>query len=425
MTGDGLGTRETGGHLTEAKARILIVDDNEYNAEVLSRRLQRRGYDIDSVGDGPAALDAINHHEYDLVLLDIMMPGMSGMDVLSEARKTFTKTTLPIIMVTSKGESEDVVDALEQGANDYIVKPVDFPVALARIETQISSRNEVSSYTRTGSWMLREGDHFGKFQLLSKIGSGGMGAVYKVRDPGLDRVVALKVILPGHELTESQIERFTREARAIAKIKHPNIITVYDIGQTPQYYFTMDFIEGENLSQFMGDHPREPNRMAGLCAEIASALQAAHEKGIVHRDLKPSNVMVDRDGHPHLMDFGLAKLDTETEQITRTGDLLGTPEYMAPEQIDPSHGDTNASSDIYALGVILFELITGKPPFSGTPIRVLWQKLNEKPTRPSRLNPTVPEPLDEICIRAMEIAQKDRFATAESMYAALMEVARG
>jgi len=411
--------------LADPKAHILIVDDNIYNLEVLERRLKRKGYAISTAEDGETALEMIHAVGFDLVLLDIMMPGMNGIEVLTEARKTYSKTSLPIIMVTSKGKSENVVEALGMGANDYIMKPIDFPVALARIETQISARMEYSSYTQMPSYSIREGERFGNYRLIEKIGSGGMGAVYKARDPTLDRLVALKVILPGHELTTAQIERFTREARAIAKIKHPNIVTVYDIDTVPQYYFTMDFIEGVNLSRFMGDKPGDPREMAAICAEIASALQAAHEKGIVHRDLKPSNVMIDAEGHPHLMDFGLAKLDGESEQITRTGDLLGTPEYMAPEQVDPSYGEINALSDIYALGVILFELLTGKPPFSGTPIRVLWQKLNEAPPRPSSLNPATPPILDEICARAMAQSQEDRFASARAMSVALGSVAEG
>ncbi|MDJ0838357.1 MAG: protein kinase [Acidobacteriota bacterium] len=406
--------------MAEEKARILIVDDNVYNLEVLCRRLERRGYLVKTAEDGRTALDAIHADDYDLVLLDIMMPGLSGMDVLEEARRTYSKTTLPIIMVTSKGESEDVVDALNQGANDYIMKPIDFPVLLARIQTQISQKQEFSSYSQTKvTWSLSEGDRFGNFRLEKKIGSGGMGAVYKAHNANLDRTVALKVILPGHELSKPQIERFTREARALAKIKHPNIVTVYEIGEEPQYYFTMDFIEGENLSQLIREKPGDPVEMGRLCARIASALVAAHEKGIVHRDLKPSNIMVDASNSPHLMDFGLAKLDNESEQITRTGDLLGTPEYMAPEQVDPAYGEVDALSDIYSLGVILFELVTGKPPFSGTPIRVLWQKLNETPPPPSSLNDKVSPEMDAVCQKAMALKREDRFASAMEMKNAL------
>ncbi len=399
---------------------ILIVDDNAYNLEVLSRRLERRGYQITCVENGTDALTLINEGKLDLVLLDIMMPGISGLEVLAEVRRTLSKMALPIIMVTSKGESEDVVQALNQGANDYIMKPIDFPVALARIQAQISQKQEVTRYAKTKiTYSLNQGDDFGDYTLREKIGQGGMGAVYKAYDAGLDRVVALKVILPGNELTKAQIERFTREARAIAKIRHPNIVTVYDIGETPQYYFTMDFIEGENLSQRIKAGALAVQASVEVTAKMASALDAAHAKGIIHRDLKPSNIMLDRVGEPHLMDFGLAKLESEEEQITRTGDLLGTPEYMAPEQVDPSFGEVNHRSDIYALGSILYEMLTGKPPFVGTPIRVLWQKLNESPQRPSAINPEVPAELDEICLRAMARDPEDRFLTALDMKEAL------
>jgi len=406
--------------LSETLGNILIVDDNVYNLEVLSRRLQRRGYEITTAEDGSQALELMYSQEFDLVLLDIMMPGLNGLEVLEKARETFSKSVLPIIMVTSKGESEDVVGALNLGANDYIMKPIDFPVALARIKAQISQKQEFSSYSKTKvTWSLNEGDRIGNYRLMEKIGHGGMGAVYKAHDPGLDRTVALKVILPGHELSDAQIERFTREARAIAKIRHPNIVTVYDIGEQPQYHYTMDFIEGGNLSQLLREQASDPWEIAALCAKIASALSAAHGKGIIHRDIKPSNIMIDVDKEPHLMDFGLAKLDSESESITRTGDLLGTPEYMAPEQVDPSFGEVKAACDVYSLGVILFELLTGRPPFSGTPIRVLWQKLNEEPPPPSSINEVVPVGLDEICLKAMAMRQDARYQSAADMQEAL------
>lgn len=400
--------------------RILIVDDNAYNLEVLARRLERRDFVCICVENGSDALDKINNDVFDLVLLDIMMPGMSGLEVLTKARQTFSKMALPIIMVTSKGESEDVVEALNNGANDYIMKPIDFPVALARIQTQISQKQELSSYNQTKiTYNLNVGDKFGNYLLREKIGQGGMGAVYKAHDPGLDRFVALKVILPGHELTQPQIERFNREAKAIAKIKHPNIVTVYDIGEFPQNYFTMDFIEGDNLSSQIKAGVFDIEQVLQVCSQIASGLDAAHSKGIVHRDIKPSNIMMDANRVPHLMDFGLAKLEAEEEQITRTGDLLGTPEYMAPEQVDPSYGDVNHRSDIYSLGTILYEMLTGTPPFVGTPIRILWQKLNEPPKRPSDQNEAVPKELDDIVLKAMAREQDDRYLSALDLKDAL------
>ena len=409
--------------MESTSTKILIVDDNSYNLEVLSRRLERKGFKTTCVNNGKEALDCINQEKYDLVLLDIMMPGMSGTEVLKETRKTWSKTALPIIMVTAKGESEDVVEALSMGANDYVMKPIDFPVALARIQAQISQKQEVSNISKTQvTWSLEEGEKFGQYEIKEKIGQGGMGAVYKVYDPSLDRIVALKVILPGHELSPAQVERFNREARAIARIKHPNIIGVYQIGEEPYYYFTMDLIEGENLSQLLQNGELTPVESADICRKIASALGAAHDKGIVHRDLKPSNIMLDADRNPHLMDFGLAKLESEEEQLTRTGDILGTPEYMAPEQVDPSAGEIDGRSDVYSLGAILYEMLTQKPPFSGTPIRVLWQKLNQSPPRPGQHNASVPAELDAICIKAMAKDQTERFQTALEMEEALFSI---
>ena len=406
--------------MTETPSAILIVDDNPLNSELLSRRLSKKGFATQCVDNGTDALRLMHNTDFDLVLLDIMMPGICGMEVLAEARKVYSKGELPIIMVTSKGASEDVVEALNKGANDYIMKPIDFPVALARIQTQISQRKEYVKYSQPKySYSLNEGERFGNYQIKEKLGQGGMGAVYKVFDPILERMVALKVILPGHEFTASQIERFTREAKAIARIKHPNIVAVHEIGEFPRHYFTMDLIEGRNLSQMIKSGPLSPAQSILLAQKIAAGLIVAHEKGIVHRDLKPSNIMIDGQLEPHLMDFGLAKIDTEEAQITRTGDILGTPEYMAPEQIDPGLGPIDEVSDLYSTGVILYEMLTGKTPFNGTPIRVMWQKLNAPPQPPSTMTQGIAPALESVCLKAMEKQKADRFSSANELYKAL------
>lgn len=393
------------------KGHILIVDDNPYNLEVLSRRLERKGFSTICVDNGERAIELVESQNFDLMLLDIMMPGLQGTEVLTHIRKNFTKSQLPIIMVTSKGESEDVVDSLNLGANDYIVKPVDFPVALARIQAAVQQRREIDGIqaASASSGSFDVGGRFGNYQIKAKIGQGGMGAVYKVYDASLDRYVALKVVLPSHELSPSQKERFIREAKAIAKIKHPNIVSVYEIGEKPQSYFTMDLIEGQNLSELIKSERVAIKKACDITAQLASALEAAHQKGIVHRDLKPSNIMLDAQGQALLMDFGLAKLEAEEEQLTRTGDILGTPEYMSPEQIDPNFGEIDGRSDLYSLGAILYEMLTGLPPYSGTPIRVLWQKLNQRPILPREMNTDVSAQLEAICMKAMEKHKADRF----------------
>lgn len=409
--------------MTQDSGMILIVDDNPLNSELLSRRLGKNGFTTQTVDNGEDALRLIHNTDFDLVLLDIMMPGINGLEVLEKARITFSKAELPIIMVTSKGASEDVVDALNKGANDYIMKPLDFPVALARIQTQISHRKEFVTFSKQKlSYSLNEGAKFGNYQIKEQLGQGGMGAVYKVFDPILERQVALKVILPGYEFTASQIERFTREAKAIARIKHPNIVAIHEIGEYPRHYFTMDLIEGENLSQILEQGSLPVQEAIELTCKIASGLAAAHEKGIVHRDLKPSNIMVDSSREPHLMDFGLAKLDSEEAQITRTGDVLGTPEFMAPEQIDPSLGTIDQVSDVYALGVILYQLLTGATPFNGTPIRVMWQKLNSPIQPPRSLNPALSPDLEAICLKAIAKLKKDRYPSAADLLSDLSKL---
>ena len=413
---------------TKLAANILIVDDNPDNREVLSRRLQRRGYQTHCVESGEEALAAVRRHVYDLVLLDIMMPGIDGVEVLTRLRRNFSKTELPVIMVTSKSESEDVVSALQRGANDYVLKPIDFPVTLARIEKELSQREEVSDLSRplaSHPFSLLEGEKFGPYLIKEKIGQGGMGAVYKVYDSVLDRIVALKVILDGQEMGEDQVERFKREAKAIARIKHRNIVSIHHIEETPRHYFTMDFIEGDNLSLWVQEGRVGSDQAVTIARKLASALTVAHDKGILHRDLKSSNVMIDGDGEPHLMDFGLARLESEERQITRTGEMLGTPEYMAPEQIDPTYGKVDERSDIYSLGVILFEMLVGKAPFTGTAVRVLWQKLNQEVPPLGDFHADVPPAIEAICLKALARSQAARYQSAAALCEALRQVETG
>src|SRR5436190_3448934 len=224
----------------------------------------------------------------------------------------------------------------------------------------------------------------GDYELIEEIGRGGMGVVWKARQRSLDRMVALKFILTGSFASREFIDRFRAEASAAARLKHPNIVAVHEVGEHEgHHYFSMDFIEGRNLTQLVRDEPPSLRQAARYLRLIAEAIQHAHERGIVHRDLKPSNILVDNAGEPHITDFGLARELNSDEHLTLTGHAVGSPSFAAPEQIgggrpssdparrlaDAAARETRApltrSADIYGLGAILYYLITGRPPFSG------------------------------------------------------------
>jgi hypothetical protein len=264
---------------------------------------------------------------------------------------------------------------------------------------------------------------FGGYDLLSEVARGGMGVVYKANHLALGRVVALKMILEGRLGSGESVQRFHQEARAAAALDHPNIVPVFDIGiHEGRHYFTMPFVEGSSLKDAIarGGIPA-PAAAAALMRTVAEAVAAAHGAGIVHRDLKPENVLIDRDGRPRVTDFGLAKREGVDTSLTATGQVLGTPAYMAPEQANGETDKIGPTTDVYSLGGILFFALTGRAPFTGRLTEVLMQVGNERPPAPRTINANVPAVLEAICLRCLEKDPSNRYPTARSLAAALGE----
>jgi serine/threonine-protein kinase len=251
----------------------------------------------------------------------------------------------------------------------------------------------------------------GEFELLEEVGRGGMGIVYKARQSSLDRIVALKVIRRGER------DRFQIEAEAAARLDHPNIVPVYGVGECDgQAYLCMRYVEGTTLARLVADHPLPPHEAARHVMLIARAVHYAHERGILHRDLKPSNVLVDEAGVPYVSDFGLAKQVEGGPSLTATGAILGTPSYMPPEQASHSRGRLGPTSDVYSLGAILYELLTGRPPFKGaTPVDTLLMVLDQEPVSPRQLNPKVDRALELICLKCLQKHADLRYASAAAL----------
>jgi len=258
---------------------------------------------------------------------------------------------------------------------------------------------------------------FGRYELRALLGRGGMGAVYLAHDPQLDRLVALKIPRLFDDDSLAWRERFQAEARAAANLHHPNICPVYEVGEADSRpYLTMAYIEGETLAARLRrtGPPPIPDAIA-LVRTVARAMAEAHDRGIVHRDLKPANVIIDRRGQPVVMDFGLALRTAATgdERLTRSGVAMGTPSYMPPEQAGGDHDVIGPPADVYALGVVLYEVLTGQLPFRGTTIaKLLAQIERDQPPSPSALNPGIDPALEAIILKTLEKLPEKRFATA-------------
>lgn len=328
----------------------------------------------------------------------------------------------------SEGDDDPIIACLKQCLRDPLP-----PVSpkYAEMEARAKALEYEEKTRRATAWDLGTGDEgnsvlglqIGPYEVLGKVGRGGMGLVYQALQRSLQRKVAIKMILAGHHASAATVARFLREGKAVARLRHQNVVQVHELGEHDGLpYLAMEYVEGGSLEEKLGLDAFEPRDAAALVVILAKAVEYAHNQGVVHRDLKPANVLLAHDGTPKITDFGLAKLlDTELNEdsipfLTETDTILGTANYMAPEQAEGRSADISRATDVYALGAILYALLTGSPPFQEkSKVQTLQKVRTAPPIPPSRLRPEVPYWLEAICLTCLEKPPHRRFPTAQAL----------
>ncbi len=419
-------------------ATLLVVDDYPLNRELLARRLERAGYGTLMAASGAEALDILGRAPVDLVLLDIMMPGMSGLEVLTRIRQTRSASDLPVIMVTARTESADVVEALGLGANDYVTKPIDFPVVQARIEAHLRTRTAAAAVavapapSPAASGDVQPGSVIeGRYRIDGRIGGGSFGAVFRGRHLELDQPVAVKVLALGSAADPSALDRFRREGISACRVRHPHAVSVVDFGVTEAgvAFLVMELLEGRTLERELEESGAlAPARATLVLAPVCGAVAEAHRSGVLHRDIKPANIFLHRQGGaevPKILDFGVAKLAGDAaflRNLTLDSALLGTPAYMAPERF--RYEPYGPASDVYSLGMTLYHALAGRLPFESAgddPLAVVANQAGEAPPPLRSSNPAVGAALESTVLAALSRDPKGR-PTAEELERRLRDV---
>lgn len=411
-------------------ARVLAVDDDIDILLVIQSALETAGHTVVCCSDPHLVRDAIRDQSFDAVVLDVMMPGLSGYELLRRLRSRAESRRTPILFLSARADSEARVRALRKGADDFLAKPFIPEELILRVE-QLANRGSTasseaapdekasrSSLQRT----LREkrviGEvFFGRYQAVDVIGEGAMGLVFRGWDPRLQRPVALKTLRFESLLDENHRHRVTqlvREATTVARFNHPNLVTVYDVGEAAGVPFiAMEYVDGVSLADYLQKHPLiPPSQLIPLAAAIANGLTAAHARDIVHQDIKPGNILLGRDASIKVTDFGVARL---LNSMTRhKNEVFGTPGFLPPEALRGN--GCGPRGDLFSLGSVLFECLAGEETFAGENMRErIFRTLEDEPPNIQEKVPQAPFELLQLIRELLAKKPEDRPASAEEV----------
>ncbi|MHC5038319.1 MAG: serine/threonine protein kinase [Planctomycetota bacterium] len=398
--------------------RVLVTDDDEAIRDTLGETLLDLGFQhVEMAANGEEALETLDRKETDLLLLDLAMPKIRGEEVVEVALDR--DPDLIIIVITGFATLEKAVTLMKRGIYDLLRKPFNPHILAKKLESALLKHQA-----------QKEGEEkpkdFGDFELIEEISRGGMGVIWRVREKATDEIVALKILIAGDQATDEQVLRFHREASTIAELRHPHIVSIRRIGvHKGQHYIAMDFIDGRPLDMWI-EHKDPPLRtILHVLVQAGMALHYAHEREILHRDLKPSNILVDERMQPHIIDFGLAKSIRDNLRITEGRRLHGTIGYIAPERFGEKDRQLDARSDIYSLGVILYEILTGTYPYRLMRELDFLPDFSSTPSPPFHFRPELSRELSDAAMRAIALKPRDRFGSTREFMQVLRDCERG
>ena len=397
---------------------VICADDDKYTQILYQSIFSDRGYKVRVYSDSNAVSKAYAEEPADVLILDIHMPGKSGLDLCREFRKNAETFDVPIIIVSAHDTEEFIVEGLSAGADDYIIKPFKLAELLAKTSAVVKKR-ELSISRGSG---LPVGCLFaGRYEVIREIGSGGFSNVYQAKDIGCDRQggVALKVfeVPPSMQNDQEFMATFLREAYGLSKLDNPNIVKLYDFGHTACYYYlVMEYLEGKTLYHIVKESgAMDEEEVALIAYEVSKTLQHLESHKLVHRDIKPINIMIVTTGNVKLIDFGLAR-NVRDGNITIDGIFKGTPQYAAPEVIR-MESDIDIRADIFSLGATLYHAITHDNPFPGrTAIEVFNNRFTETPTPIRQINPEISLKFSDLIDRMLLQEKEKRPTLSEVMF---------
>jgi serine/threonine protein kinase/ActR/RegA family two-component response regulator len=387
-------------------ARILIAEDEPLTQDLYKRLLLLNAHTTACVASGEELIEKIDEFNPDLVILDVGLPGASGIDTCRSIRQRTGFENLPIMIISAKDGEADITTGIRAGANDYLLKPVRKDELLAKVELLLEHRGAFSADPTVGGMFA------GRYRLIRALGTGGNSEVHLALDTHFQREVALK-IFKTTEKEENFLPRFLREAYGLSRLNHPNIVKLVDFGnQRNVFYLATEFVKGKSLGEIIKDSVLVEESAVMLALEIGKAFTYMNEYGVVHRDIKPDNILIADTGEVVLVDFGLAR-EEHQQTLSLKDEMFGTPQFLSPEYINGSK-NIDIRTDIYSLGITLFYSVSGQFPFVGrTAMAILHQQLNEQPPYLKNMIPELSQEFADIIYRMMAKDPDARCSLAE------------